>query len=123
MWVTTEGQIDEIGESLRPTLSRDGGRPDVAAQDLGNLDIEEMGSMQRLASPEKDAAHAWRSRSLEENLKNRGSVNDDQWFFFLSARTAIAGAGRGRTGWRPARRFRISSKVGRSRELRSSRRR
>jgi hypothetical protein len=76
--------------------------------------------MQRLAGGKEDAAHALGRRRLKENFKNRGSVYNDQRLF-LSARTAAAGAGCGCTGWRRESRFRISSRVGRSRTWRSSR--
>ena len=57
---------------------------------------------------------------LQENLKKRGSVGDDQRLFLL-ARTAAAGVGCGRTELRFESRLSISSGVGRPRACRNSR--
>ena len=76
-------------------------------------DVQKMRSMQGLIGREEDTADTQRSRSLQKNLQQGRSVDDDQWAF-LSARTAAAADGRGRVGWRLARRRRISSRVGRS---------
>jgi hypothetical protein len=61
-----------------------------------------------------------RGGCLEENFEDRRGIYDDQRLI-LSARTAAAGAGRGCTGCRPASLALISSRVGRSRDDRSSR--
>lgn len=56
-----------------------------------------MRSMECFIGREDEPAHALSRRRLKKNLENDRSVGDDQWLF-LSARTAAAGAGRGRTG-------------------------
>jgi len=120
MWIASEREIEEIGESRGAPFSGDDGGAHVAAENLGDFQVNEMGSMQRLIGGENDAVYRPSCRRLQENLKNRGSVNNDQRLF-LSARTAAAGAGWGCTGSRRERRLRISSRVGRSRAWRSSR--
>ena len=120
MWIAGEWKVNEIGESFGAAFSGDNGRAHVAVQDPRDFQVDKMRSMQRLIGGKDEAVHAPSGRRLEENLKNRGSVDDDQRLF-LSARTAAAGAGCGRTGWRLESRFRISSRVGRSRAWRSSR--
>jgi hypothetical protein len=120
MRIAGEWKIDEIGDSFSAAFRGDDGRAHVAAQDLGNFQVDEVRSMQRLVGGKDEAAYTRSRGGLEENLKNRGSVDDDQRCF-LSARTAAAGAGCGRTGWRVASRLWISSRVGRSRAWRSSR--
>jgi len=114
MWIASEGKIDEVRQSFGAALSGDGGGAHVAAQDLSDLQVNEMRSMQRFTVREDKAVHALSGRRLEENLEDRGSVDDDQRLC-LSARTAAAGARRGRTGWRVSSRLRSSSIVGRSR--------
>ena len=120
MRITSEGKIDEICERFGTSISGQDGCADVAAQNLRDFQVDQMRSMQGLVGGKDEAVHAPSRRRLEENLENRGSVNDNQRLF-LSARTAAAGAGRGRTGWRLASRLRISSRVGRSRAWRNSR--
>ncbi len=120
MWIAGEWKIGEIDKSFGAPLSGDDGRAYVAAQNLCDFQVDEMRGVQRLVGGKDEAAHTRSCGRLEEDLKNRGSIDDDQRLF-LSARTAAAGAGRGRTGWRLASRFRISSRVGRSRAWRSSR--
>jgi hypothetical protein len=97
MWIAGERKIEEVGESLGAPFRRDAGGAHVAAQNLGDFQVNEMRSMQRLVRGEDDAAHTPSCGRVEENLKNRGSVNNDQRPF-LSARIAAAGAGCGRTG-------------------------
>ena len=120
MRVARERKINEIGERFGAAFSGDHGRAHVAAQNLRDLEVDKMGSMQRLVGRKDEAVHTASRRGLEQNLKNRGSVDDDQRRF-LSARTAAAGAGCSRAGWRLESRFRISSIVGRSTAWRSSR--
>lgn len=92
MRIASDWKIHEIGESFRAPFSGDDGRAHVAAQNLRDFKVDEMGSMQRLVGGKDETAHTPGCRRLEENLKNRGSVYDDQRLF-LSARTAAAGAG------------------------------
>ena len=66
-------------------------------QYLCDLYVDEMGSMQRLIRREDEDADLLCRTRLEENLKDRGSIDNDQRFF-LSARTAAVGAGCGLTG-------------------------
>jgi hypothetical protein len=120
MWIAGERKIEEIGDRFGSPFSGDNGRAHVAAQNLRDFQVDEVRGMQRLVGGKDEAAHTRSFGRLEKNLKDRGSVDDDQRLF-LSARTAAAGAGRGRTGWRLASRLRISSSVGRSRAWRSSR--
>jgi len=72
-----------------------------------------MRGVQRLVRREDHPVHTRRRGCLQQNFKNRGSVDNDQRF--LSIRTASAGAGCGRTDCRLESRFFISSSVGRSR--------
>jgi hypothetical protein len=120
MGVSMEREIREIRERLSGPVGGDHSRAKVAAQDLGDFNIQEVRSMQGLAGSKNTLAHTWCNRRLQENLQDCGSVYDNQRFF-LSARTAAAGAGRGRTFLRPASRLRISSRVGRSSDWRISR--
>ncbi len=122
MWITRERKIDEIGESFGAPIRGDDGCPHVAAQDLGDFQVDQMRGVQGLVSGKNEAVHTASRGSLEKDLEYRGRVDDNQRLF-LSARTAAAGAGRGRTDWRLARRLLISSRVGRSRAWRNSRRR
>jgi hypothetical protein len=92
MRIAGEWKVDEIGESFGAPFSGDDGRAHVTAQDLRDFQIDQMRSMQRLVGGEDEAVHTPSGGRLEENLKNRGSVDDDQRLF-LSARTAAAGAG------------------------------
>ena len=120
MRIASERKIDEITESFGTPFRGDDAGAHIASQDLRDLQVDQMGSMQRLVTGEDDAVYTSSGRRLEKNLKNRGSVDNNQRLC-LSARTAAAGAGRGRTGWRLDSLFRISSRVGRSRAWRSSR--
>src|SRR5579862_893986 len=79
-----------------------------------------MRSVQRFVGRENEAVHAPGRGRLQENFKKGGGVDDNQRLF-LSARTAATGAGCGRTDWRLESRFRISSRLGRSRAWRISR--
>ena len=120
MRIACQWKIGEIGESFGAPFRGDDGRAHVAAQDLRDFQVNQMRSMQRLVGGEDEAAYALSRACLEKNFQNRGSVDDDQRLF-LSARTAASGPGCGRTGWRLESRFRISLRVGRSRDWRSSR--
>jgi len=120
MRISGEWKVGEIGESLCASFGGDDGRAHVAVQDLRDFQIDQVRSVQRLAGGEEKAAHMPSRGRLEENLENRGGVDDDQQLF-LSARTAAAGAGRGRTGCRLESRLWISVRVGRSRAWRISR--
>jgi hypothetical protein len=88
------------GESLGALLGRDDGRANVAAQDLSDFDVQKVGDVQHLARGKNEAAHARRRSGLGKDFKNCLSGHHDQRFF-LSARTAAAGAGRGRTDLAP----------------------
>jgi|SRR5271156_6326868 hypothetical protein len=120
MRIARKWKIEKIAESFAAAVSGDAGCAHVAAQNLRDLQVKQMRSMQRLTGGKQDTAHTPSCRRLQKNFKNRGSVYNDQRPF-LSARTAAAGAGRGCTDWRRESRFRISSRVGRSRAWRSSR--
>jgi hypothetical protein len=120
MRIAGEGKIGEIGESFGTPFSGDDGGAYVAPQDLRDFQVNEMRGMQSLVGGEDETVYSPSGRRLKENLKNRRSVDYNQRLF-LSARTATAGAGWGRTGRRLESRFRISSRVGRSRAWRSSR--
>jgi hypothetical protein len=120
MRVARKRKINEIGQRFAAPFRGDDGGAHVAAQDLRNFEVEKMRSMERFVGGKDEAVHTAGCGGLEENFKDRGSVNDDQRRF-LSPRTAAAGAGYGRTGWRLESRFRISSSVGRSKAWRSSR--
>jgi hypothetical protein len=56
-----------------------------------------MRGVKRLVGGEEEGVYALSRRRLEQNLQEHRSVDDDQRFF-LSARTATAGEGCGRTG-------------------------
>ena len=120
MRIAGKWKIEEIRESFRTALSGDDARALVSAQDLRDFQVDQMRSMQRLVRCEKKAVHLPGGGRLQQNFKQCGGVDNDQRLF-LSARTAAAGATRGRTGWRLESRFRISLSVGRSRAWRSSR--
>ncbi len=120
MRIARNRKVNEIGEGFGASFSGDCGRAHVAAQDLRDFEVDQMRSMQRLVGGKYKAVDAPGGGRLQENLKNCGSIDNDQRLF-LSARTAAAGAGCGRTGWRFESRFRISSRVGRSMAWRSSR--
>jgi hypothetical protein len=120
MWVAVERKIVEISESFGTAFRRDGPGPHIAAQYLRDFKVDKMRSMQGLVGSEDHAIHTASRGRLEQNLEDGGSIDDDQRLF-LSARTAAAGAGCGRTGCRRESRFRISSRVGRSSACRSSR--
>jgi|SRR5689334_10610041 hypothetical protein len=120
MRIAGEWKIGKVAKSFRSSFGGDGCGAHIAAQNLRDLHVEKMRSMQGLVGCEEYTADTWRSRSLQKNLQHGRSVDDDQRVF-LSARTAAAAEGRGRVGSRLARRLRISSRVGRSRACRSSR--
>lgn len=120
MRISGEGKICEIRKSFRASFGGNDGRADIAAQNLSDFEIHEVRSMQSLIRSEYELIHPASRGRLQENLKNRGSIDDNQRLF-LSERTADAGAGCARTGRRLASRVRISSSVGRSSAWRSSR--
>ena len=120
MRIARKWKINEIAERFGAPFGGDDGRAHVSTQNLRDFEVDKMRSMQRLVGCKDGAVHTASRGGLEENLENRRSVDDDQRRF-LSARTAAAGAGYGRTGWRLESRFRISFTVGRSRAWRSSR--
>lgn len=120
MRIAGKWKIEEIREGFRTALGGDDARALISAQHLRDFQVDQMRSMQRLVLCEEKAVHLPGGGRLQENFKQRGSVDNDQRVF-LSARTAAVGAMRGRTGWRLESRFRISLSVGRSRAWRSSR--
>jgi hypothetical protein len=120
MRIASEREISEIDQRLRASFGGDASRAHVAAQNLRDFQVNQMRSMQRLVGGEDESVYELRGRRLEKNLEKRGSVDDNQRPS-LSARTAAAGAVRGRTGSRLESRFRISSSVGRSSAWRNSR--
>jgi hypothetical protein len=97
MWIAGDGKIDQIGESFGAPFSGDAGREHIPAQDLRHFEVDQMWGMQRRVGGEEQAAHAPSCSRLQKNLKDSRRINDDQRLF-LSARTAAAGAGCGRTG-------------------------
>lgn len=97
MRIAGERKIDKIAKRFGAPFRRDDSGADIAAQDLRDFDVDQVGSMQRLVGGKDEAIDTPCRGRLEENLKKRGSVNNNQRLF-LSARTATAGAGRGRTG-------------------------
>lgn len=78
MRIAGERKVGEVSESFGAALSGDDGRAHVAAQDLSDFEIDEMRSVKRHIGGEEEAAHVTSGRRLEENLKNRGSVDDNQ---------------------------------------------
>src|ERR1700683_4882052 len=104
MRIAGEWEINQIIESFGTAFNRDRGGAHVPAQNLSNFQVDQVRSVQRFVGGEDAAVHTPGGRRLEQDLKHRGSVDDDQRLF-LSARTAAAGAGGGRTGWGVARRF------------------
>ena len=118
--IAVEGKVGQVGKGLGASGRGDDARASVAAQDLSDFYVEEMGGVQSFARCEDSLADVRCGGRLKQNLKDRGGVNDDQRPS-LSARTAAAGAGRGRTRARPANRCFISSRVGRSTAMRTSR--
>jgi len=97
MRIAGERKIDQIVKSFGTAFSRDVGGAHVPAQNLSNFQVDQMRSMQRFVGGEDVAVDTPGGRRLEQDLKQSGSVDDDQRPF-LSARTAAAGAGCGRTG-------------------------
>jgi len=71
MRIARERKIHKVGESFGTAFSGDDGGADVAAQDLRDLQIDEVRSMQRFIVREDKAVHAGSGRRLEENLENR----------------------------------------------------
>jgi hypothetical protein len=97
MRIACQRKINEIGESFAGPLSGDDCGTHVAPQYLRDFEIDEMRGMERLVWGEDQSAYGWSRGRPEENLENRGSVDNDQRPC-LSARTAAAGVGCGRTG-------------------------
>ncbi len=97
MRISREWQINEHTKRLRTAIGRDDARYHKALENLRHLQIDQMRRMQRLPRGKDKALDAAGRRCLEQDFKNRRSVDDDQRLF-LSARTAAAGDGRGRTG-------------------------
>ena len=97
MRIAGKRKIDQIAESFGAPLCGDDGKAHVAPQNLRDFQVDKMRSVQGLVGGKDEPIYTVSRRRLEKNLKNRGSVDDDQRRF-LSARTAAAGAGRGRTG-------------------------
>jgi hypothetical protein len=78
MWIAREREVGEIGKRLGTPLSGDDRRAHVAAQNLSDFQVDEMRSVKRHVGGEDEAAHVASGRRLEENLKNRGSVDNNQ---------------------------------------------
>jgi len=113
MRIAGERKIGKIGEGFGASFRGDDGRAHVAAQNLRHFEIDQVRRMERLADSEDQLVYMPGCGRSKENFQNSGSVDNDQRLS-LSARTAAAGTGRGRIGWRPDSRLRISSTVGRS---------
>jgi hypothetical protein len=120
MRIAVQGEVSQVVERLATAIGADVARANVAPQHLRNFEIEKVRGTKGLAGIENPLADPRRGCGLKENFEDRRGIYDDQRFI-LSARTAAAGAGRGCTGCRPASLALISSRVGRSRDDRSSR--
>ena len=53
MGIADEGKIDEVLQGLQSTLSGQLSRPCITAQHLGDFEVEEVGSVQRLTRCEQ----------------------------------------------------------------------
>lgn len=122
MGITLERQIGEIGESGLARCRIDIAGRDIAADHLGNFDVEQMGSVQALSRIEETCFDGFCSCSAQQRLEHRRGVDDDQRLS-RSARTASAGESESLAFGRFAKRSRNSSKLGRSATRRISSRR
>ena len=95
MRVTGEWKVGQVSQSFAASRRGNDCGTHVAPQNLRDFQIDKMRRVKRFVGCENDAAHALGGWRLEKDFKDCGSVYDDQRLF-LSARTALAGAGRGR---------------------------
>ena len=52
-------------------------RQTVPSQRVQDFDIDQMGSMKLFAAPEKPLSQPFRRRRIQEQVNDRGSINDD----------------------------------------------
>jgi hypothetical protein len=117
--VAVQVEVPEVLEGLAgPRLVELSAR-DPPPQDLGHLEIDQVRSVQRFVGRGDALGDAGPLVRGEKKLQDRRGIEDDHRRL-RSARTASAGAGRGRAGARFARRRSSSPRVGRSSERRSS---
>jgi len=97
--VATQRKILKIIESVLATSSFDPAGRLVAPQHLGDLEIDQMGRVQRKFLAEQSFLNGRGYRRLQQRLEKRRSVYDDHRES-RSARTASAGEGKGFVGER-----------------------
>jgi len=71
MRVAGERKVNKVGESFGAAVRRYSGGAHIAAQNLGDFQVNEVRSMERLIGGEDEAVHTGSSRRPKKNLKNR----------------------------------------------------
>lgn len=75
--IAAERKVGEVGERRAATLGIDLAGSRVAADDLRDLDIEQMGRVQRLPGVEKPPFHRFGRRRAEQRFEQGRSVDDN----------------------------------------------
>jgi len=111
--ISPKGKVEEVVQRRAAPLRIDFAGGGVPSNDLGDLDIDEVGRMQRVPRAEEPPLRRLRRRRAQENLEQSRSVDDDQRRS-RSARIAWAGDTDGVVADRAASRSCSSLIVGRS---------
>lgn len=122
MWIPGQWKIDKIFQRMKSTGGIKFLGPRIPAQDLRDLDIEQMGCVKGFAGIEQAFRKPHSDRGIQQHLDHDRSIDDDQRPS-RSTRTALAGEMLGAREGRRARRFFSSLMVGRSATRRTSCRR
>ncbi len=117
VWIALHRKVGEIMQRRTAALVADLAIRRISADDLRDLDVEQMRRMQRLPLFEEPPLDCFCRGGTKERFEQGRSVDDDHRLS-RSARTARAGAMEGVTLGRRSRRARNSSIVGRSADWR-----
>src|SRR5437016_13670773 len=119
MRITIERKVAQILQRLLPALSGNRLIPDITAQHLGHLDVEEMGRVERHLRRENTFFNSNSGWSLQKPFDGRRRVQDNHRAS-RSRRTASAADTGAVTLARRRKRSRSSAMVGRSARQRIS---
>lgn len=121
MGIARQRQVEKVLDGLGRPRRGEESAPLEPPQDVKDLEVEEVGSVQGDAAREKAAAKARSLWRTQENVDDDGCVDYGQ--SGPLKRRISAALPLNFTGWRLSRRLRISSGVGRSATRRASARR
>jgi len=72
-------KISQVGESLSAALVADLAGCRIAADHMGDFDIEQMRRVERLSPVEQPSFHRFRCRRAEQHFDDSRGVDDDHW--------------------------------------------